>query len=166
MGAWIGRRQVHGPSGTEWRIGRVWIGRRGPRLRRISSGSSDSAWELANWVPFDVGGDWADLEAMMLVIIAITLIVFVLIPLLLFGVELIILGLVVAAGVIGRVLRRRPWLVRAESAGGPHVEMAWKVSGWRHSSQAIDAIASALAAGIEPTPEHAEQVPPAATLTT
>ena len=137
----------------------MWIGRRAPRLRRIGGGSDDSAWELAHWVPFDVG-DLADLEAIMLAIIMITLIVFVVVPLLLFGIELIILGLVVAAGIIGRVLLRRPWLIRASSLGPPRQEMAWKVSGWRRSTDAIDEIASAFAAGIEPNPQRAERVLP------
>jgi len=96
----------------------------------------------------------------MVAIMVITLIVFVVVPLLLFGIELIILGLVVAAGIIGRVLLRRPWLIRARSIGPPRQEMAWKVSGWRHSADAIDEIASAFTSGIEPDPKHAQRVLP------
>ena len=78
--------------------------------------------------------------------------VLVLIPLLFFGVELIVLGAVLAAGVIGRVLLRQPWVIEARSSDPltSGRELEWRVIGWRKSRKLIDQVAADLAAGREP----------------
>lgn len=85
----------------------------------------------------------------MLAVLAAVLIA---IPLLLFGVELIILGALLAAGVIGRIMFRRPWVIEARChdplAHGRRLE--WQVIGWRKSRGLIDRVRSDLAAGREP----------------
>jgi hypothetical protein len=148
----IRSRRVVSPSGTEWRVGRVWLARPAPRVRRVwKRDAGDVGWD---WVPFDLG-DWADLEAVILIAIALVLVVFVIVPLLLFGVELIVVGGALAASIIGRLLFGRPWIVRAESLGGTREVLSWRVSGWRGSERAMDEIAQALAAGSNPEPQGA-----------
>jgi hypothetical protein len=60
------------------------------------------AAEAAFMVP-DVGG-LDDLGAAALVLLAVVVVAIVVVPLLLFGIELILLGLLVAAGIAGRTL--------------------------------------------------------------
>jgi hypothetical protein len=76
----------------------------------------------------------------------------ILIPLLFFGVELIIVGVLLAAGLVGRVVLRRPWVIEATSVDSATSgrQLEWRVSGWRKSSELIDKVASDLAAGREP----------------
>jgi hypothetical protein len=80
-------------------------------------------------------------------IVVLVLAVFVLVPLLLFGIELVIVGVAIAAGIVGRVVLGSPWIVLAESADAPGVGFAWKVSGWRRSARLITEIADAMKAG-------------------
>jgi hypothetical protein len=147
------------PAGTEWRVGRVWIGRGAPRFRKVrSEAAGDIGGQVPNWVPVDIGS-WGDLEATIAVVIALVLLVFVIIPLLLFGVELIIVGVAVAASIIGRLLLGRPWIVQAQSIGRTREVRTWRVSGWRRSRQVIAEIAQGLAAGSDPNPTDASDQP-------
>jgi len=86
---------------------------------------------------------------MLVAVLAALLIV---IPLLFFGVELIILGALLAAGAIGRVMFRQPWVIEAWSKDplmrGRRLE--WTVIGWRKSQALIETVSSDLAAGREP----------------
>jgi hypothetical protein len=61
---------------------------------------------------------------------------------------LIIVGSVLAAGMIGRLFLRRPWIIEAASSDGE--ALTWQVGGWRQSRHALDEAARALAAGREP----------------
>jgi len=87
----------------------------------------------------------------MVAVLAALLIV---IPLLFFGIELIILGALLAAGAIGRVMFRQPWVIEARSndplTHGRRLE--WDVVGWRKSRALIETVSSDLAAGREPPP--------------
>jgi hypothetical protein len=82
----------------------------------------------------------------------------VVIPLLLFGIELIVLGLVIAAAIVGRALLGRPWIVQARRVGGATPALTWNVTGWRRSARLIDEVAGALADGRDPSPSEAESV--------
>jgi hypothetical protein len=142
-------RRVTAPTGIEWRVRRRWVSRRLPRLRHVSGDAAgDVALGSGNWLPVDVGG-LSDLEGWLVVVIALVVIVFVLIPLLLFGIELIIVGVVLATGMIGRLFLGHPWIIEANSNGGQ--VLTWQVSGWRHSRRALDEVARALAVGREPS---------------
>lgn len=85
----------------------------------------------------------------MVAVLAALLIV---IPLLFFGIELIILGALLAAGAIGRVMLRQPWVIEARASDpltrGRRLE--WHVIGWRKSQALIENVISDLAAGREP----------------
>ncbi len=95
-------------------------------------------------------GDLDDIGAAILVFVALVVVVFVAVPLLLFGFELIILGLVLAASIAGRALLGRPWIIQACPVEGDAQVMVWKVSGWRMSARVIGEVAMALNAGRDP----------------
>lgn len=65
--------------------------------------------------------------------------IFIGIPFLIALGELLFIVLVALAGVVGRVLFRRPWTVDAVSPGGAHHD--WHVVGWRASGAARQFIA-------------------------
>jgi hypothetical protein len=151
----IGTRVVRTPAGVEWRVGRRWISRRLPRWRKVRVGKprEGDVAEAVLTIPDPGGLD--DIGAAILVFVGLVVVVFVVVPLLLFGVELIILGLVLAASIAGRALLGRPWVVQASPVEGDAQVMAWKVSGWRTSARAIGEVATALEAGLDPVPGEA-----------
>ena len=90
------------PDGVEWRVGRRWLART-PKLGRPSR--REIAAESVN----HFGASWpdlgnVDLGAGLLVAAAVVAFLLVLIPVVFFGVELIILGVLLAAGVIARTV--------------------------------------------------------------
>lgn len=134
------------PDGVEWRVGRRWPMRRFGWTWKRRGAAADALSGLGQGfggVDFAEGG---------LVVVAAMAAVLVLIPLLFFGVELIVLGAVLAAGVIGRVLLRQPWVIEARSSDPltSGRELEWRVIGWRKSRKLIDQVAADLAAGREP----------------
>ncbi len=151
MSLQLGPRHVVAPDGAEWCVGRKWTTRRPRLLRRRRSGTaSDSLQNLGSVWP-DLGG--LDLGQELLALAAVVALVLVLIPVLFFGLELIILGVLLATGVIARTLLGQPWVVQATStdplAAGRRLE--WRVRGWRRSQSVIAEIAAELAAGHEPS---------------
>ena len=89
------------------------------------------------------------------------MIALVVIPLLLFGIELILLGLLVAAGIVGRTLLGRPWVVQAVPSSDAADTLAWRVTGWRRSTRLIDEVAASLEAGLDPAPAETADLLPA-----
>jgi hypothetical protein len=78
----------------------------------------------------------------------------VVIPLLLFGIELIILGFALAGAILVRGLLGRPWIVQASRGGTTPRVLTWKVAGWGHSARAVEEVAGQLEAGREPLPSE------------
>lgn len=154
----VGSRRVAAPSGTTWRIGRLWRGRGDQRRRRPVLAWRDGGSDAGNWLPSDIGGV-DSLEGMLVVVAVVVLVVFVVIPLLLFGIELIIIGIAFAASIVGRLFLGRPWIVVAESQDETRDVLAWEVSGWRRSGRVIDEVAQAISTGRDPEPrESVERV--------
>ena len=143
----FGRRVVKSPQG-EWRVGRRWVVRKLPRWRKVTVGSA-AAEALALDAP-------APEELATALLLAVGAVVFavIIIPLLLFGIELILLGFLIAAAILGSALLGRPWTVQAVPIGGGDSELTWRVRGWRNSSRVIDEVAASLAAGRTPTPDE------------
>ena len=121
-----------------------------PFRRRPSTTAAESLQYLGSGWP-DVSGLDAGQE--LLVVAAVVAVVLVLIPILFFGLELIILGVLLAAGLLGRTLLGQPWVVEATSvdpmSGGRRLE--WQVRGWRRSQHLIADVVADLAAGNEPS---------------
>jgi len=124
-----------------------------PRWRKVRMGKPD-AGDAAEAVVLTVP-DLDDLGAAALVLLAVVVVAIVVIPLLLFGIELILLGLLIAAGIVGRTLLGRPWIVRATPIGPELEELSWRVVGWRRSNRVIEEIAASLSAGLDPSPTEA-----------
>jgi hypothetical protein len=150
MSLQLGPRRVMAPDGVEWHVGRRWLTRR-PKLDRPRSGdmASESLYNLGLGWP-DLGN--LDLGEGLLLAVAVVALVLILIPVLFFGVELVILGTLLAAGVIARILLRQPWVIEARSTdpltSGRQLE--WRVRGWRKSGKLIAQVALDLSAGREP----------------
>ncbi|MFZ1153423.1 MAG: hypothetical protein WAN93_00815 [Solirubrobacteraceae bacterium] len=151
----VGAHSVRTPSGQEWRVGRRWSTRRMPRWRkaRMVEARPGEAAEAVLTVP-DAGG-LDDIGVAVLALLAVVVVVIVVIPLLLFGIELILLGLIVAAGVVGRTLLGRPWIVQATLLSTEAEELSWRVAGWRRSAHVIDEVTASLGAGLDPSPAEA-----------
>jgi hypothetical protein len=117
-------RDVTAPSGTTWRVHRTWARGYGPRFE----GRLRRAWNVTP-------GDFVDqlghglavgdsAAAAIAVIVALVVALFVIVPLLLFGIELVIVGAAITVGTLGRLFLARPWIVVAESLDGPGVGFA------------------------------------------
>ena len=134
------------PALLEWRVGRCWPTRRFGwtwKRRGVAPDALSGLSQGVGNVDFADGG---------LVVVAALAAALILIPLLFFGVELISLGALLAAGVLGRVLLRQPWVIEARSSDPltPGRQLEWRVVGWWKSHRLIDQVASDLAAGREP----------------
>ncbi len=75
------------PAGEEWLIGRRWVTRERPHWRRVPAGKA--ATEVLS-VP-DIGGP-DDLAVTLAIIVGAVVFAVIVIPLLLFGIKLILLG--------------------------------------------------------------------------
>jgi hypothetical protein len=109
----LGPRQVVAPDGVEWRVGRRWL-TRSPKLTRPRRGdvAAESLEHLgASWP--DIGN--IDFGEGLLVAAAVVAFLLILIPVLFFGIELITLGVLLAAGVITRSVLGQPWVIEARS---------------------------------------------------
>jgi hypothetical protein len=146
MSLHVGPRRVVAPDGVEWRVGRRWSTRRFGWTWKRRGIASDALSGLGQ----GVGG--VDFQGGALVVVAALVAALILIPLLFFGVELIILGALLAAGVVSRVLLRQPWVIEARSSDPLTSvrQLEWRVIGWRKSRRLIDQVVSELAAGREP----------------
>jgi hypothetical protein len=151
MSLQLGPRRVVAPDGAQWRVGRTWTTRR-PRLPRRPRGAvtADSVQSIGSGLPELVG---LDLGQELLAFAAVVAVVLVLIPLLFFGLELIVLGVVLASGVIARTLLGRPWVVQATTIDAVSAGRAleWRVRGWRRSQDLIARVTAELAAGHDPS---------------
>ena len=138
------------PDGVQWRVGRRWLTRRvGWSWRRRGDIASEGLFQFLS-TPSDLG-DLGSGEGLLWLAAAVAA-VLILVPILFFGIELIIVGALLAAGLLSRVVLRRPWLIEARSSDPltPGRAIEWQVRGWRRSSRLIDQVASDLADGREP----------------
>jgi hypothetical protein len=140
----LGGRSVSAPDGARWRVARRWIGRGLPRWRRVHAG--DAALEALSTPDGD------DLATSLAIAVGALVVAVILIPLLLFGAEMIVLGLLIAGGILGRSLLGRPWVVQAVDEHDRR--LSWQVSGWRRSARLIEEVAGALEHGRTPTPSE------------
>jgi hypothetical protein len=95
-----------------------------------------------------------DLPVALLVGVGAVVFLVVVIPLLLFGIEPIVLGFAIAAGILARGLLGRPWVVQATRRDGAET-LSWGVVGLARSSRVIDEVVLALGSGLKPLPAEA-----------
>jgi hypothetical protein len=100
-------------------------------------------------------------------LVAVTLVVALLAPLLLLAVELLVVLVGLAAGLFARLVLGRPWVVEAVPDSPGVQPLSWRVSGWSASRRAIEQVAQGLRAGLQPrvgdglgAPGERESVPP------
>jgi hypothetical protein len=144
-------QRVSTPDGVQWRVRRRWLTR---GMRHRWAWRREAGENVASRLPWDSISDF-DLAGGLLVIVGLIVVTLVLIPILLFGIELIIVGCFLAAGLVGRLLLGRPWVIEARVLGRSDQaqSLQWKVSGWRRSRQRIDDVVKELAAGRDPAPQ-------------
>ncbi len=143
------RRNVTAPDGRKWTLGRHWL----PRRKRFKKADLTDVGPDGGFL--DIGGDDLGVFGVIIaVVVGVFLALF--LVLLLFNVfaiaiELLLVILVALAGVIGRVVFRRPWIVFAR-AGEERLE--WPVVGYFNSRRRIQEISGQLALGtqLEPAP--------------
>ncbi|MDE3069231.1 MAG: hypothetical protein KGJ43_00700 [Acidobacteriota bacterium] len=152
MSLWGGAasRSVTTPSGAQWRVGRRWIGRGLPRWRRISvRGAGANTADAISYMP-DFG-NIDDLGLELAILVGALVVAVVIVPLLLFGIELIAVGLAFAGAMVARGLLGRPWVVYARPTGSSGEGHVWRVKGWRRSARMIEQVAAVLGAGGDPS---------------
>jgi hypothetical protein len=173
-------RRAEAEDGRRWVVRPQWTRRESLWSRRRRRPAGEGAWTtfrkrlrrtggraMETGDALDAGcvvGELAELPAVgvvflavALVVIAVALVAFgvvVLVPLLLAVLDLLLLGIVAALGLVGRLVLRRPWTIEARSDDG--TVLTWNVVGWRASRERRDEVAALLASGV---------VPPDATLT-
>jgi len=152
----LGTHSVSTPSGQKWHVGRCWTGRRKPPHWRGKRIGKEGIGEAADTIFTPVLDSPYAIVVYALVVAAIILAVIVVIPLLLFSIELIILGLAVAVGVVGRALLGRPWVVQAMPNDDSTAMLTWQVVGWRRSRRLITEVAVSLETG-KALPAHITQ---------
>lgn len=144
-------------AGGTWHVRRRWaprhlgadtiVGRFRNRIRSVRKRTTDAGDIPDPGCAPDVG------EAIVVFLVAIVVVLFLIffgIPFLIALGELLIVVVLAVAGLVGRVLFRRPWTVDAVSPDGEHT--MWSVVGWGASAAARQFIADRLASsGTLPT---------------
>lgn len=139
--------RVVDPDGLEWEVSRQWL--HVPRWRIGTPHLEDVVR-----APIDSDLDLAGIAAWIVLTLVLFVLLLVGLPLLVFLLAL----LVAIAGLVFRVVFRRPWLVRARSSRG---ELEWRVRGALGSRRAIHEVARALERGDRSViPKGAERVLP------
>lgn len=125
------------PSGRRWSVRREWLGLRRPRWRGIEDPSSPGS--------LDVADDPTGILMVIAIVFFVIFLIVVALPLLVFGVELVIVLGGAAVGLAGRLLLGLPWTLEARSDDGRRVVQ--RVKGWRDSRDALAALRDNAAAG-------------------
>ena len=140
----LGTHAVLAADGSKWSVGRIWFGER--KLKswqwRMSIGSRLTDGDIGVSEIFD----GLDVESGLVVVAVALAVVLILLPVLLFGAELIIIGLLLAAGVISRSLFGKPWTVAATRDGAAVPSALWRVKGSRASHRLIAQVCADLSA--------------------
>lgn len=153
-------RSVTTPAGECWRVGRRWLPRRAvrwkaPKAPRRRRGGRDAhrRGSALDWFDgfqiFDADNPLGGLLFLLGVVVFVAVLWFFVVPLLLVLIDVAVLGALAVAGILARVVLRRPWEVEAV---GPTSRLTWRVAGWSRSGRAVAAISERLARGeIPPT---------------
>lgn len=150
--------EVRSPDGRQWKIRRRWVPRLGTEriLSKVrhqvptkeKSGSDGAGVDTRDWMPF-AQIDVVAIALLVLVVVLVALLIVV--PVLFVVLDLAILAVLAVAGIVAKVLFRRPWVVEAVTDRGKRHE--WRVAGWRRSGERCLEIARSLEAGVIPPPD-------------
>ena len=149
--------KVTDPQGRSWTVRRQWAPRlegRGPRARlrrgRARRKRSGDRWWDALDLPFDLPDSLAAVAVAVAVAAAVVLLVVVGMPLLLALVDVVVVIALVAGGVVGRLVFRRPWTIEARSDDGRR--SCAQAVGWKASGRLRDDVAAQISRGLGPGP--------------
>lgn len=167
-GRGTGSRSPAGRS-TGGGLGRILGSGGGSRGSRGGGGRSRSSGGGGRKSGGGAGGGLAGLLALLVkllkwlliaaIVIAIALfVVFVALPALVFLVEHLVFWVLVGATALYNGLSGRPWIIKATREGYERADHAFRVRGWRRSTEAVNAIAQAIRHGETPTLETGEEV--------
>lgn len=136
-------RSVVAPDGATWTVRRHWVARP-PRVRWLLHPRKLAG--VVEWleVPFD---DVPGLLWITLAILGLAILIFFVIPALIFLVELLLFVGVVSLLVSVNSLFRRAWIVEALREEPERQAMRWRVVGFMRSRRVIEEIAQALQQG-------------------
>jgi hypothetical protein len=137
----MGGRTVFGPDGRPWTVRRRWAPWR-PRWRWTPPRLNHFDW-LDAPLDFDLEGFLVVLGA----ILVLALLIFFIIPALIFLVELILFLIAAFLVAFLRSLLRRSWVVEAVRDDPDGAIMRWRVVGFMRSRRVIDEIAQGLQQG-------------------
>jgi hypothetical protein len=140
-----GIRNVRTPDGVEWRLEREWLRPRVNRPRWPGRREVDvDTFNRIGWVPFD--GDVLSWFGVIVGSIATAVIV---IPLLLFGIELLVFALLGGSVLLGSVVLARRWMIRATNTDSGRIH-EWEIAGRRASAAALNQLEHKIRAGDAP----------------
>ena len=128
-------RKVTAPDGTAWTVGRLWFGEHEMKTWEWRTRLGSKLVE-ADGSGLDVF-DGLDLESGLVLLAGVLALAFIVVPVVLFGLELIIIGCLLAVGVLSRSLFGKPWTIAATRSGARAPAALWRVKGWRASSELI-----------------------------
>jgi hypothetical protein len=121
---------------VRWSVRRRWLGLRRPPWR----GAEDPGFSN-----LDVGDDPSGILAVIGLILVVMFVVVFALPVVIFGVELVVVLAAAALGLAGRVLLGRPWTLEARSQDGRRVTR--QAAGWRDSREALATLRADASAG-------------------
>ncbi len=146
-------RQVRAPDGRPWSVRVVWMPRHHAWLggwrrrdRDLSTGVEDLIDAPSTGSGSGGGFDWGD-DLLVGLAVAVAVVVFagffwwLLLPVLLLVLDLAVVLILLGAGVLTRVVLRRPWTIEARSGDAVYETT---VVGWRAALRERDATADRL----------------------
>lgn len=142
----MGGIEAKAPDGTQWRVRRQWTSRPARLHWRKPKVNGERWWDSLDFLSF-ADDLFVGLAVSVVIGIVVVLTVLFVWPLLALGIELLIVLLFLISGVIGRVIFRRPWTIRAIPVQSPEPAREWKVVGWLDSRRLMREIAAGLENG-------------------
>ncbi len=142
------RRKVTAPDGRRWTLGRHWL----PRRKKLKKADlTDFGPDLPGFDGLDDLGIVGTIIAAIFIVILAVFLALLLFNVIAIAIELLIVIFVALAGIIGRVVFRRPWIVFARTKDVVH---EWPVVGYLNGRRRIQEISSQLALGtqLDPAP--------------
>jgi hypothetical protein len=141
-------REVRGPEGVTWKVRRrVFNASVMPRWRGSEDYTSLTGRLMSPWLGGVDGALNVTLLAFSLILLPI-LFAFYFFPVIYLLVEVALFAVLAGAGVLGRVLLKRPWRVEAWSSDGDRC--FWLVPRYGDGEALVDAVAAAVRNGLTP----------------